>query len=120
MAAIVKILCLSLFLGVVSADCSLANLTILQAPTGAKVESKPQWNLTIFNQCICTQTQVKLSCKGFQSVEKIDPTVLLKTGDSCLVNNGAPIHYGHDNFTFTYAADKQFPFTPIDSLIFCS
>ncbi|XP_027080592.1 TPD1 protein homolog 1-like [Coffea arabica] len=129
MAAIFKILCLSLFLGLLSAGtanaqgCSLSSLIILQAPTGAKVQSKPEFKLTIFNSCACTQTQVKLSCSGFQSVEKINPAVLSQSGGgSCLVNGGQPIYYGvtHGNFSFNYAADNQYPFKPISSQLSCS
>ncbi|QCD99285.1 TPD1 protein homolog 1B-like [Vigna unguiculata] len=100
-------------------SCSLRDLSITQTLTGVKVEGKPEWIVKITNNCACVQLNVILNCKGFQSVEKIDSSVLRNSSGRCLVNNGQSV-YGEDAVQFKYASDKQFPFTPISSQIACS
>nr|AFK48857.1 unknown [Lotus japonicus] len=97
--------------------CSIKNLSVKQAQTGVKVQGKPQWEVTISNTC-CVQGDVKVDCRGFQTVEKIDPDVLKVEGDACLVNNGNVIY--EDPVILTYAWDRSFPLTPISSQVSCS
>ncbi|KAJ4824980.1 hypothetical protein Tsubulata_014354 [Turnera subulata] len=86
-------------------------ITVEQTKTGQVVEGKPQWSVTVTNTCLCTQTNVYLSCNGFQSVENVDSSILSKQGDECLVNSGNPVQ----KLTFTYTWDQEFPFTVVKS-----
>ncbi|KAK9279398.1 hypothetical protein L1049_013077 [Liquidambar formosana] len=122
MAAIVNFLCLVLFLTLVgkgTCQCTLGDITIEQAATGAVVKSKPEWKAVITNRCACSQLDLKLACGGFQTVKKVDPLVLAKTGEECSVNNGAPL-YPSSAVSFTYAWNTSFPFKPLSSQIACS
>ncbi|CAK9155216.1 unnamed protein product, partial [Ilex paraguariensis] len=56
-------------------------VTVNQVATGKRIQDKPEWNVTIANPEICTLLAVKLSCPGFQTVEKVDPLILSKSGD---------------------------------------
>ena len=87
--------------------------------TGKMVQNKPEWSVTITNNCICAQLSVKLSCNGFQTVEQIDPSILSKSGSECIVNGGQPI-YGNSKFSFTYASANSFPFNVLFSQVACS
>ncbi|XWS54370.1 hypothetical protein CRYUN_Cryun10bG0084400 [Craigia yunnanensis] len=100
-------------------QCSLEKVTISQTQTGKTVENKPEWQVTISNGCVCSQSELKLSCSGFQTVETIDPSVLAKSGGECLINNGEPVPPLSD-FSFKYAWDTSFPFNPLSSQPNCS
>ncbi|KAK7318984.1 hypothetical protein RJT34_03693 [Clitoria ternatea] len=116
-----KVLCAVIFLVLIShgySQCSLKDLSVTQQKTAVKVKGKPEWNVTITNNCPCVQTNVKLNCVGFQTVEPIDVTIFSVSGDSCLVNAGQPIY--RDPITFKYAWDNSFPLNPNSSVIACS
>ncbi|XP_057450752.1 uncharacterized protein LOC130742666 [Lotus japonicus] len=98
--------------------CSLKDLSLSQSKTGAKVQGKPEYSVSITNKCACVQSDVKLNCRGFKTVEKIDPSLLQVLGDECLVNYGNSIY--RDAVNFTYAWDRPFPLFPISSQISCS
>ncbi|KAF7837055.1 protein TAPETUM DETERMINANT 1-like [Senna tora] len=121
MAGIIKILGIVLFLGLlaqgINGQCSLSDVSVSQSKTGATVESKPEWAVTITNKCSCVQLNVALTCQGFQTVENVDASILSVSGDDCLVLK--PI-YGPNPVTFKYAWDYAFPFTPKSSQIACS
>ncbi|GMN45468.1 hypothetical protein TIFTF001_014660 [Ficus carica] len=124
MASIMKFLCLvlvfiTLIVGGNGDQCSIADIKIDQSQTGAKVENKPEWSVTIRNECVCSQTDLQLDCNGYQTVKQVDPSILSVSGGHCLVNNGQPV-YGFKNISFTYAWDTSFPFNPISSQIACS
>ncbi|CAI9100454.1 OLC1v1037564C1 [Oldenlandia corymbosa var. corymbosa] len=125
MAGIFKLLSLVLFVALMSKvtyqqGCDIRNIKIAQVATGSKAGGKPEWKVTITNDCKCTQTQIKLSCSGFQSAEPVDPSILSKNGDVCLLVNGGPIFGFQTTVTFNYAADSQCPFKPVDSIVSCS
>ncbi|KHN28322.1 hypothetical protein D0Y65_028276 [Glycine soja] len=118
--SIIKILNIILFLALVSkgySQCSLHDIHISQKQTGATIHGKKVWSVTIANWCSCYQSNVMLNCKGFQSVEPIDPQFLKIFGNVCLVSNGQPLFRGVT--VFNYAWDKPFPFIPISSKITC-
>ncbi|XP_022748827.1 TPD1 protein homolog 1-like [Durio zibethinus] len=122
MAAILNLIFAVLFLSLIGqghCQCSLDNIKISHSQTGKTVENKPEWKVTISNRCSCSQSELKLSCNGFQTVETIDPSVLAKSGGECLVNNGQPVPPFGD-FNFNYAWDTSFPFSPLSSHINCS
>ncbi|KAJ7969179.1 putative Beta-1,3-N-Acetylglucosaminyltransferase family protein [Quillaja saponaria] len=100
-------------------SCSLDNISIGQSKTGATIQNKPEWNVTITNNCICSQLDLKLNCNGFQTIEAVDPSILSNSGGVCLLNNGQPI-YGFSSLTFKYAWDTSFSFNPISSQTACS
>ncbi|CAL0306317.1 unnamed protein product [Lupinus luteus] len=123
MAATIKIFSILLFLGLVSQgygqSCSLNDLSVSVAKAGSFVQGKPEWKVTIANNCMCKQENVKLNCNGFQTVDTIDPSVLSISGNVCLVNGGKPIT-SNDPFTFKYAWDYLFQLTPINSTVACA
>ncbi|GAV60545.1 hypothetical protein CFOL_v3_04075, partial [Cephalotus follicularis] len=101
-------------------QCSINNVKISQSATKRLVRKVPEWNVTITNNCACSQLDVKLDCNGFKTVEKVDPSIMTMSGAECLiVNNGNPLH-PHDTVSFTYASATSFPFTPVSSQIACS
>ncbi|CAL0329689.1 unnamed protein product [Lupinus luteus] len=122
MASTINIVSSLLFLCLISQGyglpCTLSDLSIKQSPTGAKIQGKPEWVVTITNKCTCVQVNVLLNCQGFQTVEEIDPSILKVSGKECLVNFGNAI--SKDPITFKYAWDKSFPLNPISSEIACS
>ncbi|KAI9125538.1 hypothetical protein K1719_002956 [Acacia pycnantha] len=101
------------------AQCSLRDISVSQHKTGATVQNKPEWMVTIENKCTCVQLNLKLKCGGFQTVENIDPSVFKVSSDGlCLVNNGQSVY--NKPVTFKYAWDNSFPLTPSSSTIACS
>ncbi|GAV60548.1 hypothetical protein CFOL_v3_04078 [Cephalotus follicularis] len=99
-------------------DCSMDDLLIRQTPSGGKVEAKPEFEVSVLNECPCLQGNIILACNGFQSVKHIDPLVLVKSGNECLLNNGSSLGpFGMQ--TFSYAWDSLFPFDPVSSKIDC-
>ncbi|KAK8624671.1 hypothetical protein V6N13_089560 [Hibiscus sabdariffa] len=122
MATVAHFFFAALFLALISqgyCQCSIADVTISQKQTGKTVESKPEWQVKISNGCPCTQSDLKLSCDGFQTVETVDPSVMSKSGGECLINNGQPVAPESD-LSFNYAWDTSFPFKPLSSQPNCS
>ncbi|CAJ1967852.1 unnamed protein product [Sphenostylis stenocarpa] len=114
-----KYLTFILFLTLViqgSCDCSLNNINIGTTRSGREVQGQPEWNVTVINNCFCQQSQIKLSCKGFQSSESIDPAILSMEGDGCLLISGNPMK-GFDSVNFSYAWDPPFLMFPSSSVI---
>ncbi|XP_027367494.1 uncharacterized protein LOC113873539 [Abrus precatorius] len=99
-----------------SCDCSLNNINIGTRRSGREIQGKPEWNVTVINNCSCAQSQIKLACKGFQSAESIDPSVLSMTGDSCILINGNPLN-GFATVNFSYAWDPPFLLLPTSSVL---
>ncbi|GMI83811.1 hypothetical protein like AT4G32110 [Hibiscus trionum] len=122
MATILNFFFAALFLALIGqgyCQCSLANVTISQTKTGKTVKSKSEWRVTISNDCVCTQSDLKLSCDGFQTAETIDSSVMLKSGGECLINDGLPV-YSFSNLSFNYAWHTSFPFKTLSSQTNCS
>ncbi|XP_014512919.1 uncharacterized protein LOC106771452 [Vigna radiata var. radiata] len=99
-----------------SCECSLNNINIGTARSGRVIGGQPEWNVTVINNCSCQQSQIKLSCKGFQSSESIDPSILSKEGDNCILISGNPMK-GFDTVNFSYAWDPPFFLFPSSSVI---
>ncbi|XP_075636990.1 uncharacterized protein At1g05835-like [Castanea sativa] len=122
MATFIKFLCVLFvlsFVGKGNCQCTLSQVTIKQSKTGEVVQQKPVWSVTINNGCPCSQSDLKLSCNGFQTVKPVDPSVLSQSGNECLVNNGLPVQPS-SSVSFTYAWDTSFSFQPLSSQINCS
>ncbi|CAK7329553.1 unnamed protein product [Dovyalis caffra] len=95
--------------------CSLNNINIGTVRSGRQISGKPEWNVTVVNNCQCAQSQIKLSCMGFQTVENIDPSILVKQGDACLLINGNSLEKSA-SVKFSYAWDPPFLLLPLGSV----
>ncbi|XP_038896903.1 TPD1 protein homolog 1-like [Benincasa hispida] len=122
MVASIKFLCVLFFFCLLSkgkSQCSMNDITISQSTTGKEVNGKQEWRATITNNCVCSQYSVKFDCNGFNSVEKVDESILMVAGSECLVNNGQPM-FKSNPISFTYAWDNAFSFKPLFSQVACS
>ena len=45
-------------------QCKLSDISVSQQKTGASVQNKPEWSVTIENKCVCVQSNLKLKCDG--------------------------------------------------------
>ncbi|XP_022756301.1 uncharacterized protein LOC111304047 [Durio zibethinus] len=96
--------------------CTLNDIIVGTVRTGKEIQGKPEWKVTVTNNCKCTQHELKLACKGFQSVETVDPNILEKQGDNCLVIKGNALK-GFTSVSFAYARDPPFLLWPSGSII---
>ncbi|KAL8223710.1 hypothetical protein R6Q57_019185 [Mikania cordata] len=87
---------------------------IAQEPTGAPEE----WTVALINASPCIIWNVKLDCKEFQSRKQIDPKILLKQGDLCMVKGGQRMN-PQESLHFVYASENQFPFKLAEQSIAC-
>ena len=89
---------------------------ILQEPS----ERPGQLDVYLGNPChSCAIEHVKLNCTGFTSRIKIDPKVLRKQGDLCIVNNDKPV--GKFSFvSFKYDCRDYYQFTLASQRVTCS
>jgi hypothetical protein len=94
----------------------LSSLQISQSKTGVLIQGKPQWRVTIVNHCNCVQSQITFSCGGFQTAESIDPLILKKQGNTCLLFNGHGLAYNNKD-AFTYSWDAPFNFATISTVV---
>ncbi|GMI89276.1 hypothetical protein like AT4G32090 [Hibiscus trionum] len=108
-----------LVLGLVSQGfslCSLNDIVVGNVRTGNEIQGKAEWKVTITNNCKCSQHELKLACKGFQSVETVDPSIFEQQGDDCLVIQGNALN-GFASVSFTYAWDPPFFMFPSSSVV---
>ncbi|TKY53527.1 hypothetical protein E2542_SST25061 [Spatholobus suberectus] len=99
-----------------SSYCSLNNINIGTIRSGRQIQGQPEWNVVVINNCSCTQSQIRLACKGFRTTENVSPSIISKQGDSCLLINGNPLK-GFANVRFSYAWDRPFLLLPTSSRI---
>ena len=78
--------------------------------------TKPEWKLTLSTDCPCPQTDVKLTCAGFQPVQNPDPSIFTKNGDTCSIT---PPVLPFEAVSVTYAADTSFDFHLVSSKASC-
>ncbi|CAB4297353.1 unnamed protein product [Prunus armeniaca] len=119
MEAIAKSFVLVLLLSLVSKGfcaCTLNNINIGTARSGREIGGKPEWNVVVTNNCACAQTSIVLSCRGFQTAEPVDPAILKKQGDVCLLIMGNLLDAGA-SVKFSYAWDPPFLLLPSSSVI---
>ncbi|KAL0016433.1 hypothetical protein SO802_003502 [Lithocarpus litseifolius] len=119
MATVTMSFILILFLSLVSKGfcaCSLDNININTIRSGREIQGKPEWNVTVINNCNCPQKLIKLTCKGFQTLENVDPSILSKVGDKCLLIGGNQLG-GSASVKFSYAWDPAYIFWPSESTI---
>ncbi|KAG4982922.1 hypothetical protein AAZX31_10G108500 [Glycine max] len=121
MAATFKYLFPILFLTLIvkgSCECSINNINIGTTRSGRVIQGQPEWNVVVINNCTCTQSQIRLSCKGFKTSESVSPSILSIEGDSCLLINGNPLN-SFATVRFSYAWDPPFLLLPTSSSISC-
>ncbi|KAG9440442.1 hypothetical protein H6P81_020607 [Aristolochia fimbriata] len=99
--------------------CDLSSIKVTQNGTGDFVQSRPEYEVTVSNDCVCSQERVRFESAGFQSVEAVDPKIFRRDGQSFLLNDGRPFS-GFDTITFNYAWETQFAISPVQSQIACS
>lgn len=83
---------------------------------GREIGGQPEWDVTVTNNCACSQSQIQLTCKGFQSSESVDPSVFAIQGDNCLLINGDPLR-AFTSVNFSYAWYPPFILFPSSSQI---
>ncbi|KAK7393088.1 hypothetical protein VNO78_21540 [Psophocarpus tetragonolobus] len=122
MAATFKYIISILFLNLImkgSCYCNLNNINIGTTRSGRQIQGKPEWNVVVKNNCNCTQSQIRLNCKGFQTLENVSPSILSVQGDICLLINGNPLN-PFTTVSFSYVWDLPFAFIPSTSHTTCS
>jgi hypothetical protein len=105
-------------------NCKLTDLTVTQTAVPSSVKAGyMNYTVAVENQCICTQTNVKLSCRGFSSSMGVDPDVLSvdSDGQCCTLKSGSPIGMGPSYAVkFSYYSISQISLRPVSSTISCS
>ncbi|KAG6591555.1 hypothetical protein SDJN02_13258 [Cucurbita argyrosperma subsp. argyrosperma] len=99
-------------------SCSLDTINIGTQRSGRVIGGQPEWNVQVINNCDCPQKQIVLSCPGFQTVEPVDPSIVSKQGDACLLINGGIVQPG-SSVQFSYAWDPPFILFPRFSVSQC-
>lgn len=111
--AVLSILC---FISTAYGEYGVKDLVTVRS--GRQIQGKPEWNVQIVNKCNCSQSNIFLSCQGFQTVEPVDPAIFSKHGDQCSVNKGLPIA-SKKEVTFSYAWDPPFFLFPLSTRSLC-
>ncbi|WOL11446.1 hypothetical protein Cni_G20208 [Canna indica] len=101
------------------AACSASDITIRQRKTGAVVEGKPEYEVSVSNGCRCVQSQVVLRCYGLSSVEAVDRRAIRPVDDErCVVAEGRPLSRRTPvKFKYAWMTPQDFPV--ISSQITC-
>ncbi|KAK1379631.1 hypothetical protein POM88_026375 [Heracleum sosnowskyi] len=115
---ITTVLFFSLVLSTMRAcDDDKANPIITQELSGKKIQNQSQWKVTLKAPCNCCQTNVKISCRGFKTVEPLDLNVFAQNGDVCSPNGSL---CPGSSTTFTYAWNTPYNFTTLSFQVACS
>ncbi|KAK1414354.1 hypothetical protein QVD17_30098 [Tagetes erecta] len=118
MKSIMKHICLLIFMCLMCIDVygQGFDLTIRQEARGT---AQGEWDVTLENASPCVILNAYLDCTGFQSRRDIDPKVILKQGDACIVNDGQRINPS-ESLRFVYAWEDRFPFKLLNQSVACS
>ncbi|XP_042477994.1 TPD1 protein homolog 1-like [Macadamia integrifolia] len=101
-------------------QCSKRDLSIKLNATGKSIGGKPEFILTISNNCVCPQSNVLIRCFGLSTVEPVDPAICKPVdNNNCLINNGTAIVKGHP-ISFKYAWLIPTDFSVVNSTVVCS
>ncbi|XP_071721875.1 protein TAPETUM DETERMINANT 1-like [Rutidosis leptorrhynchoides] len=100
------------------AQCTLNDFTIGTVRTDTLIGGKSEWKVTVINTCHCGVQQIYLNCKGFQTVEKIDPNIFSVHGDRCLLIGGKLLP-SKGSVNFAYAWDPPFLLSPAATTSAC-
>ncbi|KAI3893370.1 hypothetical protein MKX03_017084 [Papaver bracteatum] len=101
-------------------QCELSNIVISQRLTGFQIHGQAEYEVSIVNDCPCTQSDVVIHCPGFTTTLAVNPSIWQPTdGDLCSFINGEPVFHG-ETIKFKYASDPPCALTPASSRISCS
>ncbi|KAK1281605.1 hypothetical protein QJS10_CPB22g00523 [Acorus calamus] len=102
--------------GLSQGDCTLSNIKVYQ-----ELINNSEYKVTLTNNCICSQSNLLLSCAAFKGPEPGDEDkVKVANGSSdCLIKDGLPVFKDYP-ITFKYTAAEKIEFNPISSQINCS
>lgn len=91
----------------VFSECTLSNIILTQTNTGKQVNGKPEYEVSVSNNCNCRQDFVRVYCPAWNTVEEVDPLIFGMIGeDICEVKNGGFISQ-NESVKFKYASDTQ-------------
>lgn len=112
---------LNFFVSAGAAKCSLSDVAVTQTTISGQIGGYPEYYVTVLNGCICTQSDVKLACPGFNSSMYVNPDIIRPDADGklCTLNGGGAVRNG-DVIKFYYAWSTRFSFAPVSSTISCS
>ncbi|URE08944.1 hypothetical protein MUK42_23105 [Musa troglodytarum] len=101
------------------AHLNISGISVSQSSMRKTVNGKPEFEVVISNGGICSQSSLKLSCRGFNTVEAVD-SKLFRTdgGDPFVVNDNQPV-YKDQSIKFKYAWDSQCVLSPSASKLNC-
>jgi hypothetical protein len=101
-------------------DCQLSDIKVTAVKTGKVVEGQPQYQVTIDNQCICPQHDIRVRCLGLPSVELVDTTKIVAVdSELCLVAGGTLVFH-ETPIVFTYSSNTPQSFTVVSATPKCS
>ncbi|RZC64746.1 hypothetical protein C5167_008435 [Papaver somniferum] len=102
-------------------DCyyTAADIKISQKPTGAIIKGLPEYEVTFYNSCRCTHTNVLLDCHGFASVEDIGDDLRPRSDGTCLLTDGSGPIRGYSTIKVKYAWKTPSTITPLLSQVDC-
>ncbi|MCL7047371.1 hypothetical protein MKW94_014042 [Papaver nudicaule] len=108
--------------GAAEIEChhNTSDIKISQKPTGVQIKGSPEYEVTFYNACLCTQTDVVLSCPGFTSVEDIGSNLTPRGDGTCLLTDGLNPLHGFTTIKVKYASASPCTFTPLSSQVYCS
>ncbi|GMP94470.1 hypothetical protein CsSME_00043923 [Camellia sinensis var. sinensis] len=92
--------------------CSLDNLNIDQHRTDRIIQGKPEWNVTVINNCNCSRQGMAFSCAGFKTAEPIDPAIFKPIDNGLCAVLPNKLLKPHDTVKFAYAWDPPFIMFP--------
>ncbi|KAG2562247.1 hypothetical protein PVAP13_8KG238701 [Panicum virgatum] len=99
--------------------CKLSDLVVAQTVKARHEGGCLEIAVTVENRCICTQSNVKLACKGFSSSVHVYPAGILQTDGNGLCSLGGGNSIGNA-VKFSYWSTAQISFAPVSSTIGCS
>lgn len=103
--------------------CTLSDLAVTQTVAPGKVRGQRLYTVAVENRCICTQSNIKVACKGYASTMGVARAILKPDGDGklCTLNDGRAVGMGPGYaIRFRYSSTSQIAFKPVSSTIGCS
>ncbi|KAK9742209.1 hypothetical protein RND81_03G155900, partial [Saponaria officinalis] len=85
-------------------QCDLNNIKYGVVRTGRILANKDEWNVTMYHTCKqCSMGNIIFrNCEDWNTVEPVDPDILLKHGRFCILKKGQFLKPG-ESVTFSYA-----------------
>ncbi|KAL8216975.1 hypothetical protein R6Q57_023812 [Mikania cordata] len=71
-----------IFFALIIRGCALKDIAVGTERSSREVQDKQEWKVEFINSCKCSQQELIVSCKGYQSVEKVDPNVFKSVGNN--------------------------------------